>query len=152
MRIHATSFVFKCNGWLDVYNGVYKTWHFTCSQYSEYGTYIILVKNIGNLRNGFYGTLKKTIDISLLFKQDDSLGQNVIGYVNSNCAGDIDKQRSTTGYIFTLAGGLVSQKCTLQSIVTLSTIEPECMAIIEAITEVIWSQSLLENLGLLQSI
>ena len=32
----------------------------------------------------------------------------VRGYVDSDFAGDLDKRKSTTGYVFTLAGGVVS--------------------------------------------
>ena len=32
----------------------------------------------------------------------------VRGYVDSDFAGDLDKRKSTTGYVFTLAGGGVS--------------------------------------------
>ena len=50
----------------------------------------------------------KTVDVGLLFKQDTTLGKCVIGYVDSDYAGDLDKRRSTTGYVFTLAGGPIS--------------------------------------------
>ena len=52
--------------------------------------------------------IQKTVDIGLLFERDDSLGQGVIGYVDSDYAGDLDKRRSTTGYVFTFAGGPIS--------------------------------------------
>ena len=35
-------------------------------------------------------------------------GVGIIGYVDSDYVGDLDKRRSTTGYIFTLFGGPVS--------------------------------------------
>ena len=46
-------------------------------------------------------------DIGLKFERDDRLGQNLVGYVDSDYAGDLDKRRSTTGYVFTLAKGPV---------------------------------------------
>ena len=52
--------------------------------------------------------IQKTMDVSLLFERDDTLGPNVIGYVDSDYAGDLDKRRSTTEYVFTFAGGLIS--------------------------------------------
>ena len=55
--------------------------------------------------------------------------------------------RSTTGYVFTIAGGPVSWRSTLQSTVALSTIEAEYMAMTEAIKEAIWLQGLLDDLG-----
>ncbi|KAH9699236.1 Integrase catalytic domain-containing protein [Citrus sinensis] len=94
--------------------------------------------------------IQKTVDVGLLFERDDTLGQGVIGYVDSDYAGDLDKRRSTTGYVFTFARGPISWKSTLQSTIALSTIEAEYMAITEAVKEAIWLQGLLENLGLAQ--
>jgi len=64
--------------------------------------------------------------------------QECTGYVNSDYAGDLDKHRSTTGYVFTLSQVLVSWFCTLQSTAALSTTEAEYMALTEAVKEVIW--------------
>ena len=49
----------------------------------------------------------------------------VCGYVDSNFASDLDKRRSTSGYVFTLAGGPISWMSKLQDVVTLSTTEVE---------------------------
>ena len=48
-----------------------------------------------------------------MFRRDDSFGQHVVGYVDSDYASDLDKRRSTTCYVFTLARGLVSWRSTL---------------------------------------
>jgi len=45
----------------------------------------------------------------------------VIGYVDSDYAGDLDNRRLTTGYVFTISGGPVCWKSTIQSIIALST-------------------------------
>ncbi|KAH9685877.1 Integrase catalytic domain-containing protein [Citrus sinensis] len=47
-----------------------------------------------------------TIDVGLLLKNDG--GQQCVGYCDYNFAGDLDKQRSTTGYVFTLGGDPIS--------------------------------------------
>ena len=47
----------------------------------------------------------------------------VYGYVDSDFASDLDKMRSTSGYVFTLAGGAISWMPKLQIIIALSTIE-----------------------------
>lgn len=80
--------------------------------------------------------------------QDDKVGQYIVGYCDSDYAGDLDKRLSTTGYVFTLTKVSVSWKFTLQSTVALSTIEVEYMAITEAIKETIWLQGLLKELGI----
>ena len=38
-----------------------------------------------------------TVDVGLLFQRDDSIGQHVVGYVDSDYIGDLDKCRSTIG-------------------------------------------------------
>ncbi|KAG8492742.1 hypothetical protein CXB51_010463 [Gossypium anomalum] len=94
--------------------------------------------------------IKKTVDVGLLFKQHNTLGKCVIGYVDSDYASDLDKRRSTTGYVFTLAGGPISWKFTLQSTVALSTTKAEYIAVIEAVKEAIWLQGVVKTLGLVQ--
>ncbi|GKG64753.1 hypothetical protein Tco_0663729, partial [Tanacetum coccineum] len=64
--------------------------------------------------------------------------------------GDLDKRRSTTGYVFTLAKAPTSWKSTLQSTTALSTTKAEYMVITEAVKEEIWLQGLLGELGIKQ--
>ena len=56
-------------------------------------------------------------------------------YVDSDYAGSIDTKKSVTGYIFTVCGGVVGWKSTLQSVVALSTTEAEYIAMTEAVKE-----------------
>ncbi|KAH9659018.1 hypothetical protein KPL70_023705 [Citrus sinensis] len=70
----------------------------------------------------------------------------VRGCVDSDFAGDLDKRKSTTGYVFTLAGAAVSWVSKLQTVVALSTTEAEYMAATQACKEAIWIQRLLEEL------
>eukprot|EP00253_Pinus_taeda_P023882 PITA_23882 len=74
----------------------------------------------------------------------------VCGYVDSNFAGDLDKRRSTSGYVFTLAGGAISWMSKLQNIVALSTTEAEYIAASHACKEVIWLKGLFGEFGRLQ--
>ncbi|KAK8952543.1 hypothetical protein KSP39_PZI003450 [Platanthera zijinensis] len=91
--------------------------------------------------------LKGTIDVGLVYERQQSSVGLCMGYTDSDYAGDIDRRRSTTGYLFTLAGGPVSWRSTLQSTVALSTTEAEYMAVTEAMKEAIWMQGLLDDLG-----
>ena len=52
--------------------------------------------------------IQKTVNVGLLFERDNTLGQDVIGYVDSDYASNLDKRRSTTEYVLTFAGGLIS--------------------------------------------
>nr|KYP42748.1 Retrovirus-related Pol polyprotein from transposon TNT 1-94 [Cajanus cajan] len=88
--------------------------------------------------------IKGTSDVALCFEGSEFF---VRGYVDSDFAGDLDKRKSTTGYVFTLAGGAVSWLSKLQTVVALSTTEAEYMAATQACKEAIWIQRLLEELG-----
>jgi len=83
----------------------------------------------------------------LTFEQDKSLGQCMVRNCDSDYASDLDKRRSTTAYLFTLAKASVSWKSTLQSTMALSATEAEYMAITEAMKEAIWLHELLKDLG-----
>ncbi|KAH9782721.1 Integrase catalytic domain-containing protein [Citrus sinensis] len=77
-------------------------------------------------------------------------GQQCVGYCDSDFAGDLNKRRSTTGYVFTLGGGPVSWRSILQSTIALSTTEAEYMAATKAVKEDIWLKGLLGDLGVIQ--
>jgi ATP-binding cassette subfamily B (MDR/TAP) protein 1 len=66
----------------------------------------------------------------------------LVGYVDSDYAGDLNNRRSLTGYVFTIGGCGVSWKASLQATVALSTTEAEYMAISEACKEAIWLRGL----------
>nr|AAT44257.1 putative polyprotein [Oryza sativa Japonica Group] len=70
----------------------------------------------------------------------------LVGYVDSDFAGDLDRRRSLTGYVFTIGGCAVSWKASLQATVALSTTEVEYMAISEACKEAIWLRGLYTEL------
>eukprot|EP00253_Pinus_taeda_P034861 PITA_34861 len=71
-------------------------------------------------------------------------------YVDSDFAGDFDKRRSTSGYVFTLAGGAISWMSKLQNIVAFSTTEAEYIAASDACKEAIWLKGLFGEFGRLQ--
>ena len=64
-----------------------------------------------------------TVDVDLVFKRDEKVDNYIVGYYDFDYAGDMDKRRSTTDYVFTLAKTPVSWKSILQSTVVLSTTE-----------------------------
>lgn len=71
---------------------------------------------------------------------------DIQGYVDADHSGDRDSGRSTTGYVFTVAGTAVSWMSQLQKVVALSTTEAEYMAITEGSKEIIWLQGYMEEL------
>ena len=73
--------------------------------------------------------LRGSSDICLYFW---GMRDGVIGYVESDFAGYLDKRRSLTGYVFTIRGYPISWKSTLQTTFALLTTKAEYMDIIEA--------------------
>ena len=56
-------------------------------------------------------------------------------------------KKSTSGYIYKLASGLVSHKSSKQSILTTSTMEAEYVVITHTAKEALWLRRLLTDLG-----
>ncbi|KAG8477766.1 hypothetical protein CXB51_027752 [Gossypium anomalum] len=88
--------------------------------------------------------LRGTTDVCLQFGRTRD---GVIGYVDDDFAGDIDRRRSLTSYVFTIGGCAISWKATLQTTVALSTTESEYMTIIEACKKAIWLKGLFSELN-----
>ncbi|KAH9657436.1 hypothetical protein KPL70_023077 [Citrus sinensis] len=80
-------------------------------------------------------------------RQDDS---QIVGYVDSDYAGDLDRRRSLTGYLFTFNNCTVNWKAQLQSVVACST-EAKYTATTEVVKEAIWLKGILKELGVDQS-
>lgn len=72
------------------------------------------------------------------------------GYSDADWAGQTDDRRSTSGYVFFVAGGPVSWQSKTQKSVALSTAEAEYMALSDASKEAIYLRSLLVSIGLYQ--
>ncbi|KAJ9536138.1 hypothetical protein OSB04_un000681 [Centaurea solstitialis] len=71
----------------------------------------------------------------------------IVGFCDSDYAGDRDGWRSTSGYVYTLGGTAISWRSRLQSIVALSTTEAELIAAVESAKEAIYLKELLNDLG-----
>ena len=72
----------------------------------------------------------------------------VEGYTDADYAGDMDKRRSTSGYVFMFTGGVVSWQSRLQNCTSISTTEAEYIAASEACKEAIWLARLVRDLGI----
>ena len=93
--------------------------------------------------------LKGTRELGIKFSAAGSraAGGELVGYSDSDWGGDIDTRRSTTGYLFTMAGAGVSWKSRLQPTVALSSTEAEYMALCAATQEAVYMRQLLTDLG-----
>ncbi|XP_048604674.1 secreted RxLR effector protein 161-like [Brassica napus] len=89
--------------------------------------------------------LRGTSDYGLMFGGE--VQDSVIGFVDSYYGGELDNSRSTTGYVFTLAGAPICWRSVQQPIVAMSTTEAEYMTLGEAAKEVVWVQGLVSKLG-----
>ena len=74
-------------------------------------------------------------------------GDGVAGHVDFDYAGDLDKRRSLTRYMFTIGGCAICWKVTLQSKVALSTTEAEYMAVTETCKNALWLKGLFGELS-----
>ncbi|RVW15892.1 Retrovirus-related Pol polyprotein from transposon TNT 1-94 [Vitis vinifera] len=86
----------------------------------------------------------------------DRLGEigslELIGYSDSDFAGCQDSRRSTSGYIYLLAGGAISWRSAKQTLVTSSTMEAEFVACYEASNQGIWLRNFVTGLRVLDGI
>jgi hypothetical protein len=71
---------------------------------------------------------------------------DIVGYSDADYAGDIKTRRSTTGYLFTLAGGPITWVSKIQRSVATSTTEAEYIALSQAAKEAIWIRRFLEQI------
>lgn len=76
--------------------------------------------------------------------------ENLIGYSDSDFAGDLDTRKSTTGYIFMLNGGPISWTSQKQSCIALSTTEAEFMAGCEAAKNLLWLRQFFKEIDIRQ--
>ena len=91
--------------------------------------------------------LKGSSNKYLCFGGSDSI---LKGYTDTDMAGDLDGRKSTSGIVFTFAGGVVSWQSKLQKCVALSTTEAEYISMAKARKEMFWLKRFLDHLGMKQ--
>ncbi|KAG8496862.1 hypothetical protein CXB51_008020 [Gossypium anomalum] len=110
-------------------------------EYMSHVSYSSVVESL------MYATVYLRPDLSYAVSAFGRTKDGVIGYVDADFAGGLDRIRSLTGYVFTIGGCAISWKATLQTTVALSTTEAEYMAITEAYKEAIWLKGLFSELN-----
>ena len=97
-----------------------------------------------NLATGVLRYLVGTATQGLVYTRGQG---DVIGWCDSDYAGDLSKRRSTTGFVFTYNGTAVSWASRLQATVAVSTVEAEYMAASFATKEALWLRKILSEMG-----
>ena len=88
--------------------------------------------------------LKATMNLCLTFRGDL---KPLMGYTDTDWAGDQDTRRSTSGYIFGIGSGAISWQSKRQPTVALSTCEAEYIGQTQATKEAVWLKRLLDQLN-----
>lgn len=82
----------------------------------------------------------------LLFKRGRKL--LIEGYADADWAGSRDDRKSTTGYCVFLGGNLITWRSKKQTVCARSSAEAEYRAMAQGVTELLWLQLFLSNIGL----
>jgi transposase InsO family protein len=94
--------------------------------------------------------LQGTKNYMLMYRRTDNL--EVIGYSDSDFVGCVDSRKSTSGYIFMMAGGAVSWRSAKQTLIATSTMEAEFVSCFEATLHGVWLKSFISGLRIMDSI
>ncbi len=92
--------------------------------------------------------IKGTIDFGLLYSFSNDY--KLVGYSDSDCGGDIDDRKSTTGFVFFMGDTAFTWMSKKQPIVTLSSCEAEYVAATSCVCHAVWLRNLLKELSMTQ--
>lgn len=89
--------------------------------------------------------IRGTIDLKLVFKRNEN-AETMIGYSDSDWAGDRNDSKSTSGYVFKIFGNTVRCASRKQTTVAKSSTKAEYIALSETISEGNWIKKLLHEM------
>jgi len=89
--------------------------------------------------------VKGTLEFGILYKRRGDA--KLLAYTDSDYAGDVEDRKSTSGYVFSLSGGVISWSSKKQPVVALSTTEAEYIAAAYYATQGIWLKQILDKLS-----
>ena len=94
--------------------------------------------------------LQGTKDLMLTYQRTNIL--DVVRFCDADFVGCIDDKKSTAGYIFMMAGGVISWKSVKQTLTASSTMKAEYVACYEACCHAIWMRNFVSTLGVVDPI
>jgi hypothetical protein len=94
--------------------------------------------------------IQGTKGLMLTYKRLDSL--EIVGYSDSDFAGCLNTDRSTSSFVFKLASGAISWSSSKQTVMTSSTIYVEFVAYYEAVGQAMWLKKFVLGLRVVDSI
>eukprot|EP00253_Pinus_taeda_P019690 PITA_19690 len=94
----------------------------------------------------FLSQSKYACDLLRFFHMEDS-SPLLVGFTDSDWAGDPDDRKSTAGYVFSLGSGPITWACKKQAAISLSSAEAEYRGAVEASKEDLWLRQILSEFG-----
>lgn len=88
--------------------------------------------------------LRGTTNYGLFYKKSES--DQLVGFSDSDYAGDLEDRKSTSCYVFMLSSGAISWSSKKQQVVALSTTEVEFIATASCACQGVWLRRILEEL------
>lgn len=79
----------------------------------------------------------------LIYSISDEL--EIFGYVDSNFAGSTDEMKSTSGYVFKMAGGVISWKEVKKTSTAFSTVQAEFITCYEPTIQAVWRKNFVQG-------
>jgi hypothetical protein len=92
------------------------------------------------------GYIKNTIDYGLTYSREGDITPGA--FADADYGGCRDTRRSTSGYVFSMAGGPVTWSSKRQATVALSSVEAEYVAISRCGQQMVWMQSWLDEIAI----
>ena len=89
--------------------------------------------------------LKGTLNFGILFNK--SCDTTLVGYTDSDWAGDKSSRKSVSGAVWEFGGAIVSWKCKQQSTVATSPMQAELIALTEGAKEGMYLRKLVQSVG-----
>lgn len=107
---------------------------------------LVLLINIGQPANVILPYLKGTAGVGLFFKPATHLNLDV--FSDADWASSLDDRKSTSACLVFLGGNHITWSSRKQHVVACSSAEAEYKALAQASVEVLWLQSLFQEIGL----